>query len=277
MQLEKGNENSYLLALALRHRGGPGDVAEAIQIFRRIATEAQPQAAGFRENVAQHVIELLSKENLLAEIAQFLQEVPGGSISDVTMATLRGIAAWLAKNQEEAIEWANVALHKLSEPSSPNDRRRLAGLLSSCGHHEEALPLWQSLADTTKLNDDCRHLIECALKLGKEGIVLSTCKALREAGVNDMRLFEVEVALLEKYDVNTAAKLIQDHLADHPDDRPMRLSLSVLGLRLNRRDLVPIDLNLLPKPEEILPEKLASPHRDHARGGAPQRSIAVRL
>ncbi|MGD1154987.1 MAG: GreA/GreB family elongation factor [Terriglobia bacterium] len=254
VQIEKGNENSYLLALALRHRAGSGDAEEAIRIFRRIACEVQPQAIGLRENVIQHVIDLLSKEERSGEIESFLQEVPDGSISEVATATLRGFAGRLGKDQQSAMKWAEVALSNLSESSSPHDRRRLARLFSSCGRHMEALPLWHDLAEATKLTDDTRHLIECALNLGKHDIVLTACRKLRQAGVGDGRLLDLELSLLEKYDVEAAIKLLQAHLTDHSDDRPRRLSLSVLGLRLNRKELVPRDPRMLPTPDEILPE-----------------------
>lgn len=253
VQSDEGYESKYLLAVTLKSRNAPDDASEALQTFIDIAQTATPMAEGYREHILEQAVDLLTREAQWERIENLLVSTPKGTISDVALATFRAIANWRRKDQEATHKWADYALKILSPSTSRHDRRRLARLLTSIGRYSEALPLWQELADPTSLTSDTRNLLGCANRLERHGLLLEWCKRLRESSVRDAGMLDLEISLLERYDVETAIRVLQQHLQEQPDDRMMRLRLSITGLRLSRSELVAAERDVLPSVDEVNP------------------------
>jgi nucleoside phosphorylase/tetratricopeptide (TPR) repeat protein len=239
------------LAVALRDRGRPGDSREATNLFMDIAKAKTPQPEGFRQHVVVSALGGLAQEGRLTEAGVFLDQIPDGTVSGAAMCTFRARAILLEGDREGASLQADAALSQASGETSHEDLRLLAALLSELGRHGDALPIWQRLAPVRHLSNDTRALIHCASTLGDHGTVLTTCRALRQAGVQDGELLNLELGLLELYDPSAALALMNEHLSEHPDDRVVRFRLSIMGLRLNRPDLLSGDPTVLPEPEDI--------------------------
>ncbi len=119
--------------------------------------------------------------------------------------------------------------------------------------HKEALPLWEKLNGNPEHTNDARHLVRCAERVGQFRVVLSVCKAVREAGVGDKWFFDREIYVLEQFDIAQAVSVLQGHLAKHPEDKFARIRLSKIGFLLKRPDLIDARLEALPFVDEATP------------------------
>ena len=133
--------------------------------------------------------------------------------------------------------------------------RLVAVLLNDLGQYSDALPLWQRVGFHATINYDTQELINCAGRLGQDGLLLDLCAKLRESGIEDQQLLRLEIDLLQRYDVEKAIQLIHEYLGKHPRDRSVRLRLSVIGLQHGRPDLVSARLDDVPPAESISPNE----------------------
>ena len=123
------------------------------------------------------------------------------------------------------------------------DIRRLARLLVALGRFNNALPLWQRISVPSVLSEDTKHLLECASRLNRHEVMLDTFRKLREAGAIDRTRLDSELSLLELYDTDAAIKVLEQEISQRPDDKELKLRRSMLGLALDRDDLVDQDLS----------------------------------
>jgi tetratricopeptide (TPR) repeat protein len=243
----------YVLALTLRKRGGPGDAEEAAKIFGEIAQRTEPFPPGFREHVAEGAVAHYCALQRWEEAQAVVDGIPAGTVSTVVRATLKAVIHWRKKDQQEAFKWADAALAAQDSETPRNERRILARLLSECGRYAGALDLWRTLTNLDQFDGDTHNYLECARKLGRANLIAEGCRKLRQSGVDDEQVVDLELSVLEKFDVEEAIKLLQEYLANHPGAKVMRLRLSLVGLRLNRNELVCVDPTLLPSLEEVDP------------------------
>ena len=123
------------------------------------------------------------------------------------------------------------------------------------GRFKDALPLGQRISVPGVLSDDTRFLLECASRLNEHGIMLDTLGRLRETGAIDRKLLDSELSLLEMYDTDAAIKILTEEISQRPDDTELKLRRSMLGLALDRADLVDQDPSSVPKADEVTPQK----------------------
>jgi len=244
----------YVLGLTLRNRKGPGDAEEAARIFADLANRSGAFPAGFREHMAEGAVAHYCALQRWEDAQSAVEGIPSDLISPLVRATLMAVVKWRKKDQEEAFKWADSALVALTPETPRMERRLLAKLLSECGRHADALGLWKGLTEFTQLDDDTRSFLDCARRLGRADLVVHGCQKLRAVGVDSEDVVNLELSFLERFDVEQAIRLLQAYLETHPDAKFMRLRLSLIGLRLNRTDLVSAGPALLPSLEEVDPE-----------------------
>ena len=91
------------------------------------------------------------------------------------------------------------------------------------------------------------------MRAERYGVALDVCKKLRTHGVEDPELLETEMFILERYAPNEALERLREEVLKRPDDRLLQLRLSMLGLRLNRADVIVSAVEKLPAPTEVSP------------------------
>ena len=129
--------------------------------------------------------------------------------------------------------------------------RLLAETLCRLGDHANAFPLWQRVADRTKHIADAWQVVETAVRLKRYDLVLRLCRQWREAGVDDARLLDAELAVLEQFAPQEALQLLSQQVELHPENSLLRLGLSRLALQLDRPELACGDVGKLPPPSEV--------------------------
>jgi len=257
-----------LLAFALSATGEPKDRTEAIRIFSSLA--AHPEiSAEFRTQAAIAAIGNLVDGQRCNEARAFLSQLPANSISATALAALQGRVEFSAGERQKASEFATQANANIGEATSHEDIRLTARFLADLGRHRDALPRWQRLASPTRLGHDSCRLIDSMLRLGEHRPLLEFCEQLRLNGIYDAQLIGLEAGIRELYDIEGTIGLLQEYLSRVPDDRNVRLQLSVIGIQRGRPELVSSDPASIPKPEDTPPENWMTIVLVMKSGGSP--------
>jgi transcription elongation GreA/GreB family factor len=243
-----------LLAFALSATGEPKNRTEAIRIFSSLAADPEAPSAEFRTQAAVAAIGNLVEGQRWDEARAFLSQLPPSPISTTALAALQGRVELSAGERQKASEFATQANASIAETTSHEDIRLTARFLADLGRHRDALPLWQRLASPTCLGHDSCRLIDSTLRLGEHRLLFEFCEQLRLNGIYDAQLIGLEAGIREHYDIEGTIGLLQEYLSRAPDDRNIRLQLSVIGIQRGRPELVSSDPVSMPKPEDTPPE-----------------------
>lgn len=247
---EPGNESSVLLAALLWDRNQGDDRRQSLDLCLRAASGAETHR--FSEALEMAVLGL-SEFKRWDDVTRLLGSLPQGRISEVARSTLLSQLNLAQTDRVSAESLARTAHAAVGDQTSTQDLRRLARLLGRLGLFNLALPLLQRIAQPGRFDADSQMLLDCANHLHNHHVVLDVCRQLREAGVEDPRLLNNELDILQLYDRPTAIEVLQTHLGRNPNDRLARLRLSLLALQSERHDLVITDVNRLPPVDEAPP------------------------
>ena len=242
-----------MLGMLLMERGGSGDYQCAGDLLSQVAKSKARLPGDFREHAIDIGLQAFASQERFDAGRKLMEEVPKGTVSGVAFKTLSARFHWLEAQQEEASKYADEALAITDDATTVFDIRRLARLLSAIGRFNDALPLLQRIFVPGVLSEDTRHLLDCASRLNRHEIMLDTFSSLREAGAIDRKLLDSELSLLEMYDVDEATKILDEEISQRPDDTELKLRRSMLGLAIDRADLVDQDPSSVPKADEVEP------------------------
>ncbi|HEY6395235.1 MAG TPA: hypothetical protein VIX12_07430, partial [Candidatus Binataceae bacterium] len=247
------DDAEYHLAVTLRERDEPGDAHNAADMLIRAASRsAAIPDADFPFAVA-CTIDLLARLERWADAEALLGTIAPARIAPITLMIMRANLRVAQGKYDQASKIADEALAELTPDSLGEDRRKLAVLLHDLGRYRDALPLWQVLAPPGSLGTDTRRLLDCASRLGREDIALDLMRRMRPDGAAESSSTS-ELEKLERSDPEAALQMIEEQLAEHPEDRVMRLRRSILGARMGRSELVVSDPNAMPSIRVIPPQ-----------------------
>jgi tetratricopeptide (TPR) repeat protein/predicted nucleic acid-binding protein len=267
-------EVALLLAEALRKRGTPVDVQEAIALLMTLVESPNRALPGGREYVASILLLLLGQSNRWPECEQVCDTLLAQGVSPALVAAFRARNQYLQNSVEAANRLAGEAVSLLRQDAEPSEVRWVAQNLSELERHAEALPLWQRIASVRELTDDTKNLLDCAMRLGRDDLILEICAALRANGVLDHDLILYEVQTLEEYDVSAAITALQEYLHKHPDDIIAKLRLSMIGLNWNRQDVVDARLSAMPPVADVSVQNGRAAIQVMKMGGHPNEALA---
>ena len=242
------------LGTLLVERGNPGDNSIAEGLLSRIARRESELPPGFREYAIEVVFQSFSTHNGFELGHSLLEEVPQGILSEVAFKSLKAKLLSLEGRLEDASLYVDEALGVIDDTTTPFDIRRLATVFTVLGRLNDALPLWQKISLPDVLNEDTKNLMECASRLQRHDIMLDTFRTLREAGQLDRPLLDSELSLLEIYDTDAAISVLNQEIDRCPSDEELKLRRSILGLELDRTDLIDQDPLGVPTPDRVIPE-----------------------
>jgi tetratricopeptide (TPR) repeat protein len=225
----------FLYGKALSDRGKEGDIEAALKAFLGLSIETLPLPV--RAPIVTQVIQCFAKRKEWTDATSYLDRI-AGLLDPAAVAIFRGYLAHYQGLEQDAGRYASEALSSLASHGNPDTSEVLARLLMLLGRPTEALPLWQSLFDLDQPGFDAGNLLDCAARLHKDDVVLKTCEQLHARGVVDWHLLEFEIQYLLKYHVEVAIERLRDFLAANPEHLLARLRLSMIGILLNRKDLV---------------------------------------
>ena len=265
---------ALLLAEALRKRGTPADLAEAIEILKKLADSTRRTIPEGRELVGSILLSLLSQAQRWQEYEQVCDTLLARGVSQALVSAFRAKAAFMQDLLDEANRFAGEAVTTLSEKAPPAEVQWVAATMSELGRFTEALPLWQRIASRSELTEYTKGFLDCAMRLGRHDLILETCSALRSNGVVDSNLILYEVQTLEQYDVDGAITALRDYLSKCPDDRIARLRLSFIGTNRKRANVVDANPAVMPNVTDVSVENGRAAIQVMKFGGFPNEALA---
>ncbi len=245
--LDPGDESLLMLVGALCERDDGHDRQEANDLCVAGLVKAQER---FHEllNIA---ITGLVRGKRFDEANRLIGSVSRDRLSDVGRAALVTEVQFARGETQSAESTARGALAQVTADTPEIDIRRLSESLQRLNLFALALPLLKRLARPGLLHPDTEILLDCANRAHDDRVIMDACRGLREAGVEDRRLLDIELNVLQKYNRPAAIGVLQAFLARHPDDKLARLRLSVLGMQSDLPELVVSDPNQLPSVDEV--------------------------
>ena len=244
------DDAEYHLAVTLRERDDPGDLQEAAELLGRAVARFDSVPKGDYPFAVACAADALGRLERWREADILIAGLPEGAIAPVALLTLRANLRLAQGKFDQAAKLADEALEALAPNTSLDDRRKLAAVLHDLGRYRDALPLWEALAASGSPNDG-RRLLDCASRLGREDIVLDLTRQLHPEQADSATAKSSELDRLEHSDPLAALGLMQDYLAEHPEDAVMRLRRSIAADRLGRTDLVIADPSAMPPAREV--------------------------
>lgn len=242
-----------LLADFLRQREGPEDLnraAEMIEDALRTLTDFEEDVE--RTAILEALADLYIRMGKGDRAARTIEELPQGTLEPASRHALLGDVLQSLGKEEEALAQAQAAKDALGDSSDWNKVRHVALLFERMGRYSEAFELWRRIVTPTFVSVETHHLLNCAKRAGDDKFVLEFGQQLRAAGLYDHRAFGYEVETLTHYSEFAAAReAFSEYLAAKPDDKVVRLHLSVLAIQQGWKDLVENNPSQLPTVEEV--------------------------
>jgi len=226
-------EIRFYLGIALWNQNHENDREAALELLDQVAREQ----SAYREPSLEMAIEGYVLLQNLASALDLLEHV-ALHIDPVALFAHRARLAKVADDGSEAQRFASEAIAKLSDQTKRVTRRLLAKNLMYLERFQDALPILQGLAVPDAENEAGRRLVDCAIRLDRQDVVLTYCARARDAGIYDGFLLERELQLLEFYDPGKAIEILQEILKRDPDDHTARVHLALIATRENRLELL---------------------------------------
>ena len=239
------------LAKAMLKRRSTADINEAIDLLFPLVTSSDRVPSGAREYVASILLGELLVAERWSDAERVCETLPACGVSSALVLAYRARISYVRGNPAEANELVDSGLAALTDSSSREDIYWIAQLLSDLGRHSDALPLLQRVATVNELTDSTKHLLNCAMRLKRDDLIIDTCAALRKNGIVERDLVCLEAQTLETYDVDGAIAALNEYLQRYPDDKLIRLRMSVIGVNWNRPGIIDARPNSMPSVHEV--------------------------
>jgi len=244
---------AYFYGRALLERGRDNDASTAAKILREIPlADFQPH---FRGSVVSLIMQALVKMMDWPGAHGYLDQV-SGLLDPIVLNAMRAYLAHFEGLPVEAEKFCTDALSLLTPDVSTETKEFIGRLFVLTGRRTDALPLWQELFDLDLPDFDPGYLLDCAARLHRDDIILSTCDRLHARGNHDWQLLEFELPYLQKYDPAVAIDRLQAFIRENPGHKLAVLRLSQIGLLLNRPELIRSQIQDLPPVDEISPDQI---------------------
>jgi tetratricopeptide (TPR) repeat protein len=258
------SEVSFFLASVLSDRGKPGDKETALKLYVGLARAdeirldrgtplARAGLLSLRRAAFHAAVEEFLDAEKFDEADSFLDDIPSDAASELGVLAARSLVKLARGDLPGASASADEALRGVTSATSQYDLRSLALLLGKLERHNDALPLWERIAEDGHYGSSVRQLVMCAELAKRFDVILRTAKAAREAGISDAWLLYKEITVLEAFDPDRAIALLRARLQGSPSDKVARLRLSQMGIKWGRPDLIDARLEALPTPDEATP------------------------
>jgi tetratricopeptide (TPR) repeat protein len=190
-------------------------------------------------------------DGLFSEAQDVLLVAERRGLDSAAISAYRAQIAHAKNVVDDARQLALAAAQQIGEGTSRSTRQLVAEILVTVGFHSEVVPILETLASRSELTVDTRNLIRAAFHAERHQLVLEWCDSLRQADVWDDELLKVELNLLERYDAIKAIQVIEAALLRMPDNRGLKVRRCLVGIRLQRPDLVKLTPDDVPPASEV--------------------------
>ena len=249
--LREDGETTLLLATLLWLRGGKDNQKEALKVALVAIRQTAYQWADELLDLAAEGLQNFDRGD---EIEPLMASVPTPKLSAVAHASILARIDLMRRDFDAANQHATRAAEAVTADTLGHDLKRLSWVLLRLERFAEALPILHRTAKLSVLSSATRELLDCANRLEAHDVIMNVCRQLREAGVEERRLLDNEIDILQQYDRDAAIAVLQDHLERYPEDRSARLRLSMQGIMAERHELIQSTFDDMPDPRTTEPK-----------------------
>jgi tetratricopeptide (TPR) repeat protein len=243
------------LSQCLDKRNLEGDKKRAIDLLRSRINDLGQEEPEIRAEYLTILVDLERQIQGVEFAIKTLETLPEGIVSVDLVLVIKGEIFRISGNQPLAINTAKEILTKMSINITLHEKRRIATFLQAVGMYKEALEIWKSIVQPEYIGKDTYRIMECAHQCEDVAFIAEFAEKLRANGLWERKLFDLELGYREKYhDDKGARKVMEEFLADPPDQSYVpyvRLRLSFLGIRTDKKYLIEKDPTKLPAVSEV--------------------------
>jgi tetratricopeptide (TPR) repeat protein len=245
----------FVLAQMLKQRHSNADLKDAVAILESRIKDLGKMPNDFRVDYLSLLFQIRAESEGFDRIKQDFDRITSNIIEESQKQILWAEVLWFFKDIPSAIRQAKLCLEILDKDSSFYEKRRLAILMKNLGLHKESLHIWKSIVTPQYIGQDTYSLLECAERCEDAKFVIEFAKQMRSNGIWDRRIFELELHYHELFNDNEGAiSLLQEYLKNPKEESYtpyVRVRLSLIGIRIDRYDLIEKDPSKLPKVTEV--------------------------
>jgi len=225
-----------------------GNVSEALAIINDLVVSSPTEQL------------MIEAKRLLVQIYISLQDIDSAKnisrellCSDSNNILFLVDAAHIARisgDANEAKKYLRNARQCVSDSTTFRELLELGNEFYFLEEFEDAISIFEKIADVTTDNFLTRRLLNSYYRFGKYEKVLEVCQKLRKKYGPLKRITEMESFIYEEIgDLKSAKNVCQDYLKQYPDDFDMRLRFAIVNLRDDNTEEVdkflstPIEIN----------------------------------
>jgi tetratricopeptide (TPR) repeat protein len=261
---------AFMYGRALSKRRAEGDLDEALNVLLPVSIQEIPSEV--RPAFATQTFQCIAMNNDWTGAETYLSRV-SEFLDSVIIGTIRGYLAHYQDQPQEAERHALAAKSQVTINTHSDTKDYLANLFMLIGRPADALPLWQDLFDTESATFEHGKLLNCAARLQRDDLVMQTCDRLHARGVNDWHLLEFELSYFERYKIDVAIERLQTFIEENPRHLLAKLRLSMIGLRLNKPELVQSKLEQIPSVDDLPIDYIRPAIQVMKYGGNPNSAV----
>jgi tetratricopeptide (TPR) repeat protein len=209
VQIAPTAANEVILAGLLYERSSDGDCEEAVGLCRSMLGRDEMERLAEKYEIATACLCRLRK---FSDARALLEAGHDIRLPGVCRLVLLGRTSFEEKDRPAAEQHALDAMNILTKATSTDDRRRLADLLMRLGKYSDAVCLLDGIARPGAFDETSQMLLDSAHRAKHHGVILRVCRQLREAGVDDRRVWHLETEVLSLYDRPAAIDTLQRYL-----------------------------------------------------------------
>lgn len=253
----KGLRCSVELSLSqcLDIRNLKGDKKRAIGLLQSRINDLCQEEPELRAEYLAILVDLERQIDGIEIALKTLETLPENIVSVELVMVLRGEAYRFNGDKPRAISEAKEVLSKIKHETLVQDRRRIATFLQAVGMYKEALELWKTIVQPEYIGKDTYRIMECAHQCEDVAFITDFAEKLRSTGLWERKLFELELNYREQYNDDKGAKKVMEEFLANPPDQSytpyVRLRLSLLGIRTEKKALIEKDSTKLPQVTEV--------------------------
>jgi len=247
-------KTSFTLAFLLYQRKQPGDLDRAIALLQPWVSRLTDVKGGcLPSDMVAVLARVLAATNRMDAACELLEHVEG-----LQECSRRAILAGLlfGKDDESSRERARRLIREAhAQAALSHDQfamREVADCAERIAEHSIAFALRRQFVSTRVWTYDASTLLRAARNAAEDAFILQFCEQLRQSGVHEPEALRAEAdTLLRCHEFPRAITLMQEWLQLHPDDWEVRLNLSVVGLNVDRPDVVVSNPSSLPSVSQV--------------------------
>lgn len=241
-----------LLALFLAERANVGDRDRATQLLEPMMARVSDRKDHLATDAVGLLAKLYSERGTPDKARDLVNTMPQGGLPPTTRAILMASISRRAGDVETAKTHLSEGAEAIRAKANWAECREAAVLAHNLGDYAMAVSFWRCISRPDVLDSDTYRALGSARLASDDAYILAYCRGLRKHGYHDRHVYEFEAdSLVRCYEHRQAIGLLQHWLGLHPEDKPMRVTVSLVALELGETSAVERDPRRLPSVDEI--------------------------